>query len=54
MWVAALFIAAPVPFAAMVVAYQILAVLPEPGYTWTIQGAYPARVRARLLGRSGR
>ena len=49
-WVAALFITAPGPFAVMVLAYMILAVLPEPGYVWTMQGAYPARLRGRLLG----
>ena len=50
LWVAALFVATPVPFAAIVVAYYILIGLCFPGYTWTLQGAYPARIRGRLLG----
>ena len=49
-WVATPFIAAPVQYAAMTLVYHFLVVIPEPAYTWLMQGAYPARLRGRLLG----
>ncbi|MBM4435655.1 MAG: hypothetical protein FJ029_00170 [Actinobacteria bacterium] len=52
LWVGALFVGAPAPYAAMVVAFQIVASIPAPGYAAVMQRAYPAAMRGRLLGAS--